>query len=371
MNKDNGPIPTSPLFALINKDSYGSVNRGNKFGINSEDCYKEIKGGAESGWDFSSRWIFDPQGGFDSNLTHIQTRRVIPVDLNAYLCKAFDELSRFYFKLGDATKSAKWKERSTTWRKSIELVLYDKEDGIWYDYDVVLSKPRKAFYPSNFAPLWTQSYQPMLAKEYGSKAAKYFKNQGMNNFKGGIPTSLKQSGEQWDYPNAWPPLQELVILGLQKTGEGEAQQEAETFAKRWIDGNIRGYNQNNEMFEKYDAIMSGQYGGGGGVHGANGVRVDQRGGAIANRRVLREKRSRGLHTEVFKELKQNRILNMRSDRIGRDIIFHKPYRVIVPKEGEDSHIPIQQNGTTWYTDGSKTEQSTGAGATKEIPRLRN
>ncbi|KAJ8941458.1 hypothetical protein NQ318_016898 [Aromia moschata] len=35
MNKDNGPIPTSPLFALINKDSCGSVNRGNKFGINS------------------------------------------------------------------------------------------------------------------------------------------------------------------------------------------------------------------------------------------------------------------------------------------------------------------------------------------------
>ncbi|KAJ8958867.1 hypothetical protein NQ318_019634 [Aromia moschata] len=59
---------------------------------------------------------------------------------------------------------------------------------------------------------------------------------------------------------------------------------------------------------------------------------------------------------------------MRSDRIGRDIIFHKPYRVIVPKEGEeDSHIPFQQNGTTWYTDGSKTEQSTGAGATNRDP----
>ncbi|KAJ8952322.1 hypothetical protein NQ318_017216 [Aromia moschata] len=59
---------------------------------------------------------------------------------------------------------------------------------------------------------------------------------------------------------------------------------------------------------------------------------------------------------------------MRPDRIGRDIIFHKPYRVIVPKVGEeDSHIPIQQNGTTWYTDGSKTEQSTGAGATNRDP----
>ncbi|KAJ8960521.1 hypothetical protein NQ318_013807 [Aromia moschata] len=72
--------------------------------------------------------------------------------------------------------------------------------------------------------------------------------------------------------------------------------------------------------------------------------------------------------KIFEELKQNRILNMRSDRIGRDIIFHKPYRVIVPKEGEeDSHIPIQQNGTIWYTDGSKTEQSTGAGATNRDP----
>ncbi|KAJ8961160.1 hypothetical protein NQ318_008840 [Aromia moschata] len=35
MNTENGPIPTSPLFALINKDIFSSVNRGNKFSINS------------------------------------------------------------------------------------------------------------------------------------------------------------------------------------------------------------------------------------------------------------------------------------------------------------------------------------------------
>ncbi|KAJ8956876.1 hypothetical protein NQ318_014292 [Aromia moschata] len=72
---------------------------------------------------------------------------------------------------------------------------------------------------------------------------------------------------------------------------------------------------------------------------------------------------RGLHTEIFEDLKQNRILNMWSDRIGRDIIFHKPYRVIVPKEGEgDSHIPIQQNGTTWCTDGSNKAEITAISA---------
>ncbi|KAJ8951643.1 hypothetical protein NQ318_012314, partial [Aromia moschata] len=51
MNKDNGPIPTSPLFALINKDSYGSVNRGNKFGINSaikKNADKDLKSGGNT-----------------------------------------------------------------------------------------------------------------------------------------------------------------------------------------------------------------------------------------------------------------------------------------------------------------------------------
>ncbi|KAJ8963170.1 hypothetical protein NQ318_018635 [Aromia moschata] len=42
MNKDNGRIPTSPLFALINKDSYGSVNSGNKFSINSASGSKLV-----------------------------------------------------------------------------------------------------------------------------------------------------------------------------------------------------------------------------------------------------------------------------------------------------------------------------------------
>lgn len=31
-------------------------------------------------------------------------------------------------------------------------------------------------------------------------------NVGVLNFPGGIPTSLIESGEQWDFPNAWPPL---------------------------------------------------------------------------------------------------------------------------------------------------------------------
>lgn len=69
------------------------------------------------------------------------------------------------------------------------------------------------FYPSNFAPLWTKSYDQSLKKDYGRKAANYFRKNNIDEYKGGIPTSLDDDNEQWDLPNAWPPLQEIIIIG--------------------------------------------------------------------------------------------------------------------------------------------------------------
>lgn len=32
-------------------------------------------------------------------------------------------------------------------------------------------------------------------------------------YKNGLPTSMKNSGQQWDFPNGWAPLQHMVIEG--------------------------------------------------------------------------------------------------------------------------------------------------------------
>ncbi|KAL1494377.1 hypothetical protein ABEB36_009985 [Hypothenemus hampei] len=85
-------------------------------------CYKSLKSGAETGWDFSTRWFFDDNGGTDTNLTHIRPQRVVPVDLNAFLCKAFADLAEFYAISGEPHKEALWQERSNIWQKSIEMV---------------------------------------------------------------------------------------------------------------------------------------------------------------------------------------------------------------------------------------------------------
>lgn len=36
---------------------------------------------------------------------------------------------------------------------------------------------------------------------------------GALHYPNGVPTSLRESGQQWDYPNAWPPLQHMLIDG--------------------------------------------------------------------------------------------------------------------------------------------------------------
>lgn len=226
-------------------------------------CYTEIQGGAESGWDFSSRWFFDDKGDPTNMLQTIQSRRILPVDLNAYLCRAFREMTKFFYTTGDTKKSQYWNAKMEHWIDSVQTVLYDNEHGIWFDFDIEMQKRRKVFYASNFAPLWTECYDVKKSKEYGKRAVLYLKNSGIVDYAGGIPTSLIKSGEQWDFPNAWPPLQEVVIMGLEKTGDPEAQEVARMFAKRWIESNIKAFIENKEMFEKYDSVHPGQYGGGG------------------------------------------------------------------------------------------------------------
>ncbi|KAL3272824.1 hypothetical protein HHI36_014283 [Cryptolaemus montrouzieri] len=227
------------------------------------ECYADLKSGAESGWDFSFRWVFDRNGGNNANRTYIQTRRVIPVDLNSMLARAFNDLSYFYNLLGYTERAKYWNSKYQQWKIAIHTILYSREKGVWFDYDIKLGRHRQLFYPSNIAPLWAELYKPQTAVILGRYAYQYLLEEGILNYYGGTPTSLNNTGEQWDYPSAWAPLQSFVIQGLQKSGYGKAQNLARTLADRWINSNLLGFENTGEMYEKYDAEHPGSSGGGG------------------------------------------------------------------------------------------------------------
>ncbi|XP_008019282.3 trehalase [Chlorocebus sabaeus] len=223
-----------------------------------EALWAELKAGAESGWDFSSRWLI---GGPNPNsLSGIRTSKLVPVDLNAFLCQAEELMSKFYSRLGNDSQATKYRTLRAQRLAALNAVLWDEETGAWFDYDLENKKKNQEFYPSNLTPLWAGCFSdPGVA----DKALKYLEDNRILTYQYGIPTSLQKTGQQWDFPNAWAPLQDLVIRGLAKAPLPRAQEVAFQLAQNWIRTNFDVYSQKSAMYEKYDISNGGQPGGGG------------------------------------------------------------------------------------------------------------
>ncbi|GBP39852.1 Trehalase [Eumeta japonica] len=228
-----------------------------------EAFYAEMKSAAESGWDFSSRWFVTADGEADGNLTDVRASRILPVDLNAIFAGALELVGDFRDRLKDRRAARKWWSLARYWRSAIDAVLWNDEDGVWYDYDAQARVPRRYFYPSCVAPLWAGAVERYAAPVYAARLVRYLLRSGALDFPGGVPASVLHSGEQWDYPNAWPPLQSILIGGLEASGQFEARRLAREQAALWVRANHLGYTTWHKMFEKYSAVQPGHEGGGG------------------------------------------------------------------------------------------------------------
>ncbi|CAH2099262.1 unnamed protein product [Euphydryas editha] len=227
-----------------------------------EEMYAELKAAAESGWDFSSRW-FILNGTNKGNLTNLKTRSIIPVDLNAIMSWNAQLMTEFHEKLLNFEKAQYYREVHARIMEAIEKVLWHEDVGAWLDFSLESGRRRDYFYPSNLSPLWTGSYDKARSEYYVSRVINYLDKVKLENFEGGIPTTFEHSGEQWDYPNAWPPLQDIVVSGLARTGSPPAARAAAALAATWVRSNYDVWRRRTAMLEKYDATVFGGFGGGG------------------------------------------------------------------------------------------------------------
>ncbi|XP_046406587.1 trehalase isoform X1 [Ischnura elegans] len=244
-----------------------------------EDHYSELKAAAESGWDFSTRW-FVLNATNKGNLTNLKTRSIVPVDLNSILYWNAKILSDFYTMLNMPEKAKKYSAIAEEWLEAVDAILWHEEVGAWLDYDRHNEIKRDYFYPTNIAPLWTGCYRFTNMNQKVAKILNYLKKTQVMVNEGGIPSTLEHSGEQWDYPNAWPPLQHIMAVGLDNTGDPWAKKLAYEITERWVRSNFKAYNETHAMYEKYDATIPGGHGGGGeyqiqlGFGWTNGVIMD-------------------------------------------------------------------------------------------------
>ena len=116
-------------------------------------------------------------------LADTKARSIIPVDLNCFLAASAEILSKFHSEVvGDEEKAEEYSNIQEDLNEAIDAVLWNEEDGSWYDFDLIHGCQRRFFTPSNLVPLWTESF---LRSEQKEKAVEYLSNQMLENYPGG------------------------------------------------------------------------------------------------------------------------------------------------------------------------------------------
>eukprot|EP00754_Rhynchopus_humris_P046314 Rhum_TRINITY_DN5836_c0_g1::Rhum_TRINITY_DN5836_c0_g1_i1::g.18576::m.18576/K01194/TREH, treA, treF; alpha,alpha-trehalase len=223
----------------------------------AEKLWAEITSAAESGWDFSSRWLGDRRQV--GNISTIRTSQVVPVDLNTFLYHSEGFLARLLAADGQRDEARRLAAFAADRRAAMMSVLWSDEECRWADYNLTARHRSTGTYLSDFSPLFA-GLRPAAACGV-DRVVDSLRETWLRP--GGLPTSLVASGQQWDYPNAWPPLQYMVVVGLNAMGGAHAESTAKTLALRWIDSNYCGWKLSGYMFEKYNATHPGLPGSGG------------------------------------------------------------------------------------------------------------
>jgi len=222
--------------------------------------YNHLRSAAESGWDFSSRWL-----AVENDLSTIETTDIIPVDLNSLLYFTENMLAEFYDAYDDDKKAKFYKVRSEKRMAALEKYCYNKKENIYYDYNWKKKKQTGKFTPASFFPLWL--VKPFADKQYDNTEAAAKKIQEGLLQEGGVLATTINNKQQWDAPNGWAPLQWIVITAL---AENKQEELAATIAKRWINLNNDVYQRTGKLMEKYNVVNTKLEAGGGEYPGQDG-----------------------------------------------------------------------------------------------------
>src|SRR6266850_1108410 len=201
--------------------------------IKPEDLFRHLRAAAESGWDFSGRWFKDP-GSFAS----IHTTEIVPVDLNCLLFHLEKTISEAMQIAHNATGSGHYAALAQKRKASIQKYCWNEDEKFYFDYDFVQGKLKKLFTLAAAFPLFFELADAHQARGVADQLkAKFLKA-------GGLTTTLEFTGQQWDAPNGWAPLQWIAYKGLLHYGFDELAKEIKT---NWTTANLKVYKKTGKM----------------------------------------------------------------------------------------------------------------------------
>jgi alpha,alpha-trehalase len=186
----------------------------------------------ESGFDPSDRF-----GSFGVDVIHFA-----PVCLNVLLAVLESDLGAIAAELDDGGAVTRWRELAGQRRERIDRFLWDEPRGLYLDWNFARGQRRVYPFATTFWPLWAGLASPAQAARVRSALATFERP-------GGIRTSDRVTGNQWDAPFGWAPLQLFAALGLARQG---FTADAARVARSFLTMVVEDFERRGTIVEKYD-----------------------------------------------------------------------------------------------------------------------
>jgi len=234
---ENEPRPESYLIDI--KDAEGA----------GKEFYRNIRSACESGWDFSSRWFADGE-----NIQTIETLKLAEVDLNCLLWHLENTLAKSASLQELSEKEKYYTERAEKRRKMINQYFWDENSGTYKDYHTEKNTTAASEHIAALYPL----FLGLASEKQAQSVAKNIEEKFL--YQGGLVTTTKKTGQQWDLPNAWAPYQWLGFISMKNYGFDDL---AEKIKNNWCTNVERVYSNTGKLMEKYNALDIETVAGGG------------------------------------------------------------------------------------------------------------
>jgi alpha,alpha-trehalase len=211
--------------------------------------FRDVRAAAESGWDFSSRWFADGR-----TRASIVTTQIVPVDLNSLLYGLEQSIRAGCAASGDHACEAQFSRRAAARRAAMDRYLWDEAANSYLDYRWTSGERIRRVSAASLYPLFVGAASvPQASGVAATARATLLKS-------GGLVTTDRRTGEQWDAPNGWAPLEWIAVAGLRRYHEDAL---AQLIACRWMVNVENFYRLHGKLVEKYDVLNPGGGGGGG------------------------------------------------------------------------------------------------------------
>jgi alpha,alpha-trehalase len=213
-----------------------------------EEVYRDLRAAAESGWDFSSRWFADGK-----TLGTIHTTDIVPIDLNSLLYQLERTIARGCAAARRSECVRDMTARANARKRAIMQYLWSDESGAFMDYDWQARARIERVSAASVYPLYFEVADEAQARATARTVREHLLKPH------GLAATTVTTGEQWDAPNGWAPLQWLAIDGFRRYGEHAL---ARTIAQRWVGKNLEVFRATGKLVEKYNVSATGAGGGG-------------------------------------------------------------------------------------------------------------